>query len=272
MPENPLSLRGGSIQGSKHIQWGINNQDDFLVQTFAVPALGKIFTVGLVSDGSTNLPALSRTEVGSRLLILFAFTRIQELLCSGAELEDIPLPLYRATAEFIRDLANKIMPPDVVWNYPFPNDMMPARHRNRLTWTAAKRFRIDYLSATLLGFISDGERAITFTAGDGIVIVDNQIHVIDQNDMPEYPAASINAPGKGFVVQVYSMADVQRLAVCTDGPKRLLENKMFLDAIFTHQPESFMGLQTLLRLKYMEAPELMEDDCTIVALTKRATD
>src|SRR3989339_1572452 len=103
-------MRRGSVQGTKHMQLGINNQDAWLMEEFPVPAFGKKFCVGIVSDGCTNLPAFSRTEVGSKLLDLFAYSRIQEFVCAGARLEEIPRALFHAITEFTRRLSNDVMP------------------------------------------------------------------------------------------------------------------------------------------------------------------
>ena len=260
-----FELRRASVQGTKHIQNGWNNQDASLAESFRIDAWGKEYNIGLVSDGCTGLPAFSRTAVGSNLLVCYAYSRIQELICAGIDLKDIPIPLFHAVTEFIRDLSQKIMPQTVNWGY---LNGLPKTHADRLRWSATKRFRVDYLSATLLGFITDGETIVIFSAGDGVIIVNDDVAVIDQDDRPEYPASSINAPGKGFEVQVYNVEDVQRLAIVTDGPEKLLRKPEFVERCFSHKSGNPMGLQFVFNIARRKNPELMTDDCTAVTLVR----
>lgn len=257
-----LSMRAGTKQGSKHVQLGYNNQDGYLADTFAVPAWRKRYHVGIVSDGCSGKPAFSRTEVGARLLPPYVYGRIQGLVCSGTKLEDIArVCLYPMVTEFIRTMENLVMPGNVSWPYPVPID-------GREGWGAGQRFRADFMSATLLGFITDEIDLVVFSAGDGIKLVNNDLTVIDQNDQPDYPAASVNRLGGGFNVQCYKMDDVSRAAVMTDGPKELVADTVFRDALFTNQQDSPLGLQFLLNVTYNQRSELMRDDCTVVTLQK----
>lgn len=258
-----MTMRRATVQGTKHAQLGINNQDAWLMEEFTVPAFNKKFYVGIVSDGCTNLPAFSRTEVGSNLLVTFAYGRIQEFVCAGAKLEEIPRVLFHAITEFVRRLSNDVMPNTVYWGYPWK---LPAKHADRETWSATKRFRTDFMSATLVGFISDGERVVTFSAGDGIIIVNDEVTVIDQNDKPEYIASSINSPSSGFDARSYDLAQVRRLAVLTDGPKQFVEDPTFVDRMFTHEENLPAGLQYLFNISRTSRPEFMLDDCTAVTL------
>jgi hypothetical protein len=261
--EEQFVMRAATHQGSKHRQLHVNNQDAKLAERFAIPAWNKRFMFGVVSDGCTGFPAFSRTEVGANLLSVFSYSRVQELACAGIPIAEIPRVLFQSVTEFIRHLANLVMPSTVHWPY-------PVRLKDRDGVDSATRFRLDYLAATLLGFIADGELIVTFSAGDGIILVNDDLTVIDQDDRPEYPARSIHAPGSGFQVRTYRMADVRRLAVMTDGPKDLVQERTFVDDIFAHKRGNAMGLQILLNIMFDNHPEKLLDDCTIVAF-ERAT-
>lgn len=254
-----VKIRGGSVQGSKHLQWGLRNQDSFLLESFSVPAFRKTYHVGLISDGCTGLPGFSRTEIGSGLLTMFSYARIQELVCCGIPVSDVPTVLYPAVTEFIRRLSDDVMPRTIVWPYP---KAVSARQQ----WSSTERFRADVMSATILGLVCDEETTVVFSAGDGIILTNDNLDIIDQKDQPAYPAISINEPRRGFSIKVYATHEVKRLAVMTDGLKKLIHEKEFRDHLFTHQADNAFGLQFLLNVLRNERPEDMEDDCTAVTL------
>lgn len=256
-------MRAGRVIGSKHAQLRLGNQDNMLVAEFAVPAWKRTYRVGLVSDGCSGVPAFSRTEVISGLLVPFCFARIQELIAGGTGMEEIPARLYQAVINFLRDLANTVMPSTVYWPYPVTFKGENA-FRNNLS--ATQRFITDYLMATIVGFIDDGETLTTFQAGDGVVIVDNEIHITDQNNQPEYPALAINAPGNGFAVRTYESAAVQRLVIATDGLVKVLAEPAtgLPGVLFTHLPNQTQGLQMLLGILYNLYEGLLGDDCAVV--------
>jgi hypothetical protein len=256
-----IRMRKGSKQGYGHIRLGFNNQDAALCETFFVPMFKKNYWVGLVSDGSTGNPLFSRTEVGSNLMVLYAYRRIQELICSGMTLENIPIALYPSITEFLLNIMGWVMPETVIWPY-------PAGLPDREKWSSQKRFRVDYLAATLIGFIaelgsdnSSDDKIVLFSAGDGVKLVNDEVVVIDQDDRPLYPAITINQAGAGFVVDVLYAADIYRLSIATDGLKYLMQEPEFVEQMFTREPE-YLGLQFLLNTT--DRPDLMKDDCTAV--------
>jgi len=232
-----------------------------MLQTFFVPAFGKTYSIGLVSDGCSGNPTFSRSEVGANLMSAYAYRRIQELICSKVAIESIPLVLYPSITEFLLDMMTKIMPPHIVWNYPMVL-------KDRENWNGQARFKYDFLSATLLGFVSDGETIVVFSAGDGLVLVNDGFTVIDQDDHPDYPSISVNKPVGGFNISVYKTADVCRLAIATDGLKQLMQDQEFRNKLFDFQRGKALGLNVLLSITNGQQPELMQDDCTVVTLEK----
>lgn len=255
-------MREGSKQGSKHVRLGYNNQDAKLSQSFTIAKFGKTYHVGIVSDGCSGNPFFSHTEVGAHLGVLYSFRRIQELICSRVPLDQIPQVLYPSITEFMLDMTNKLMPSHIAWNYPL-------KVKDREHFNGQARLRTDYLAATLLGFIADEEDLVTFSAGDGVILINNDLNVIDQNDKPDYPVVSINSPGQGFTTNAHKMNGIQRLAISTDGLSGLMRNSQeFRDKLFSHQQGQSIGLQTLLNVTSMQSPEEMKDDCTVVTLLR----
>lgn len=254
-----FSVRSASRHGTMHRRLNLNNQDAVQAQTFAVPAIGKYFHVGLVSDGCTGNPMFSHTEVGAHLLSLYAYKRIQELICTGVPLEEIPKTLFSICTEFLWGLINQLSSPGMVWAY-------PGIIKGREKWDSVRRLKTDYLAATLLGFICDEDKLVTFTSGDGIVLVNDDVTIIDQNDQPEYPVISVNAPSTGFATRVYDMSNIQRVAVMTDGMKDFVKDTESRNHLFMHMPEHPLGLQLLLNVAADQHPERVKDDATLVTL------
>lgn len=263
MTDPEYRLRTGTVHGVKHVQYKMNNQDAVLIMEFGVPSWNKKFRMGIVSDGCSGIPAFTKSETGANLLTVFCLARMQELIVGGAKMEEIPLPLYHAVTNFMRTVTNLVMPANIVW--PFPITFV-GDHAFRNTMKASERFKIDYLSATILGFVDDGTTLVTFQAGDGVQIVDDRILIVDQNDQPEYPALSVNSPGSGFAVATYVSAEVSRLALTTDGLEPLLARPELglSERLFSHAANNALGLRFLLDGLVKEYPELMGDDCTVL--------
>jgi hypothetical protein len=260
-------LRTGSVMGTKHGKLGTNNQDAALTLEFGIPGWGTSYRIGLVSDGCSGIPAFTRSEVGSNLLVVYSMARIQELIVAGAKMEEIPLPLYHAVTNFLRDLANTVMPSNIYW--PFPVTFSGSNQfRNRIK--APQRFITDYLAATILGFVDDGEALVTFQAGDGVRIINDDVHIVDQNNQPDYPALSVSSPGAGFQVNTYASDTVRRIALATDGVEKLLAAPQLglPEQFFTHATDNPMGLQFLLNQLRKQYGQLMGDDCTIVTMER----
>jgi hypothetical protein len=255
-------LKTGSVHGVKHAKLGTNNQDAVLAQEFSIPKWGTSYRIGLISDGCSGIPAFTHSEVGANLMVVNCLARIQELIIGGARMEDIPLPLYHSVTNFMRNLANTIMPANIHWPYGVPFRGSNA-YRDQIN--ATRRFTIDYLAATVAGFVDDGETLVVFRADDGVVAVDDELSVIDQNNQPDYPALSVNNPGGGFKVDVYASAEVTRLCLATDGLKDLLSvDALGLPGAFFDGTENPMGLQFALNRLRRDYGDKLGDDCTVL--------
>lgn len=258
MTEPTYRVRVASIQGVKHARNGVNNQDAAQVHEFSVPKWKKTFRIGLVSDGCSGIAAFSRCEVGANLTATYCLGRIQELILDGVEVAEVPSLLYHSLVNFLRTVSNLIMPPSVQWSYPL-NFRGDHAFRNELT--ATDRFRVDYLMATLIGYIDDGTTLVTFQAGDGVIIVDGELKIVDQNDRPNYPLM-----GGGFDATVYDARTVRRLALVSDGIEELLKRagSDLPSRLFEHNAESLAGLRALFDGLREQYPERVDDDMTAV--------
>lgn len=269
-----IFCRKGTHQGFQHRKLGFNNQDGVLLESFYIPSFGKTYHVGIVCDGCTGLPGYSKTEVGGSLLPVFAYARLQEFVCNGIQPPELPRVLYQSCTEFMRDLANKIMPVSIAWDYPPEFKKLAVSRKDiaaRLAWDVTARFRADYLSATMLGFVSDEQQIVVFQSGDGVILVNDELTIIEQDNKPDYMVYSINNPGQGFGIKTYEVADIQRFALCSDGLRHLMDNgdgtpSEFCDRMFSHEPRHILGLQLLLNNTFVGNEDKMGDDCSGVTL------
>lgn len=256
-------FRVGTVTGFGHGR--IGNQDCFDYFSLQINNSGKKFRGGIVSDGCTNKKLSkasggkyqSRSDVGSALLTQLAVKEIENLLIAGIPLKDIPSNL------FPRLLAGMSMLADLFSSQVLFNRAM---------------FLERFFYCTLLGFIEDGEDLVIFSAGDGVILVNEEIFDIDQNNKPHYPVYNIlpaqTLSGvelqREFAVKHYRSADVQKVGILSDGITSVKSNKgqiepEDLDMIWNFQPTVSKGLQNWLN-KRQFGGTWFEDDTTGVLL------
>ena len=129
--------------------------------------------------------------------------------------------------------------------------------------------------ATILGFVMDDQKLIVFGAGDGMVIVNDEINAIDQNNRPIYIAYHLldrEMLEKGvadslpdcFNWSIYSTQETQRFAICTDGIEDMWKkDPKSINGIWDHEPNAPKGLQWWLKIG--SNGNHFGDDCTIIA-------
>jgi serine/threonine protein phosphatase PrpC len=251
------NFRSGTIPGYSHTRKKKNNQDACALNKTTIS--GKEYFFGVVSDGCTGAPG-SKTEVGSILITQFIVSEIFLILSTGVKLEDLPQILFPRCIGFFRAIAGStvIGSPDVMWEFIRKN-----------------------LLCTILGFVMNESKLVIFNAGDGMVIVDNDIRIIDQNDVPDYLAyrlvdrtilgKSVDRLAVNFEVNIYNVSDVNRFAICTDGLTRELKKSdthiVDLNEIWKYEPTAKAGLQWWLNIQSADN-SCFEDDTTIIAFQK----
>ena len=99
----PFRTRAGTVPGTQHTRKRVNNQDSLVLRDVELD--GSRYTIGIVSDGCTGKRKRSRTEIGSGLLTLYAFSEIRTLLALNVPLKDIPASLYPRCVSFIGNIA-----------------------------------------------------------------------------------------------------------------------------------------------------------------------
>ena len=255
-----FQVRSGSVAGQAHKRLGINNQDACLWRCMEIDS--RPYAVGVVCDGCTGdrRKRSSRTEIGAVLLSQFACSEIRLMLTANMRPEDIPQALYMRCAAYVGAVARATVlgAAEEIWN-----------------------FIQSHFLCTLLGFVADSEQLVIFSAGDGVIIVNDDAWIIDQHDQPLYLAyhqvdrnilggAALSLP-QTFQIRRLELAAVRRFALCSDGiVKRDPESRAaFVDAadieaLWSYEPQAAAGLQWWLNRSSNQLG-LFPDDCSVIA-------
>jgi hypothetical protein len=246
--------RAGSVAGFTHKRKGQNNQDSFVLEPYNIGGVPYLF--GAVFDGCTAGKEGSRNEVGANLLSEFFRFEVALLLSANTPIVDVPSVLYQRMLGYMGSIVRSTVTgtPGAMWDF-------VRRH----------------MLSTVLGFIVDSTTLVVFRAGDGVVIKDDSVTLIDENDKPHYPAYHLidrrmlekpDALPSTFDVMVTPLRDIARFAVTTDGlAKEVTKDPSFaIDGIWTYEKSAKAGLQWWLNKSANE--HRFSDDCTIVAFER----
>ncbi len=238
-------IRAGSIIGAEHQRRQVNNQDGYV--TGETIYQDKHYFWGIICDGCS---AGLHSEVGAVLLANYLCQEIAYLISFGSTLSEIPDQLFIAGLSYLRSLASQT-----------------AKDKP----TARINFIKNHLLCTVIGFILDEQDCIFFNAGDGVIIVNNDITRIDQKNMPLYMAYHLlhkdllkdfnQQSLLKFSTQEFKLDELEHFAVCSDGME---EN--IISQIWEH--EHILGLQRKLRVFRLHKQALFSDDCTVIAVEK----
>ncbi len=250
-------VRSGSVPGFGHKHKQINNQDSLLVSEAVIN--GKTFSFGAVFDGCTGGKDAkhSRTEVGAALLAEFFSSEIPLILASHTPLTELPAILYQRSIGYFGSIARTTVmgSPETMW-----------------------QFVQRYLLCTVLGYVTDGIELVVFSAGDGVIFVNDDVSSIDQNDKPIYFAYHLldkriigHVPlPSSFETVTFPLNTIERFALSTDGiKKRALLDPAFIAGIWEYELGARAGLQWHLNKGANDS--LFEDDCTVIGLHRNQT-
>jgi hypothetical protein len=186
------------INGRTHRLFSQNGQD----AAFGA-AVGPGHGYGVVLDGcgaKWRQPEgawPSRNELGALLLGQFLSARLRRLAESKQPLADGIAALGEQTRHFLEGIVAAVAP--------------VAAERERFVATR--------LLCTVVGFVIQPEHAVVFWAGDGAILVNDEVLSLDAGNRPDYPAHAL-LDGELRPYTVLALRDrpsLYRLAVATDG-------------------------------------------------------
>lgn len=251
------NVRRGTIVGAGHRRLRTNNQDALAFEWHGTA--GNNFGIGIVSDGCSGEKRRSKNEVGAELLTQFILSETKLLLSGGAPTAEIPTILYPRCVAYVGTVARATC----------------------VDSRTAQRFIEKHFLATVLGFVLSENDLVVFSAGDGVVAVDDTIKVIDQNDKPLYLAyhqidrETLDEPAANLPNSFHTTRfnNVSRFIIATDGVivrKNMSTEEIAsaLEPLWQYESTASAGLQWWLN-KCSEGAEPFHDDCSVIAARLR---
>lgn len=244
------TVKTGSVIGRDHQRLLRNNQDS--VATRSIKINGTTYHFGVVCDGCSGQDGVAtNNEVGAQLMSCFIIKEITTLLLMELPIDYIVGSLYNRCLGYLHALGS----------------LSTSGNLQESTQFISK-----YLCCTIIGFVMDEKSAVIFSAGDGVIAIDNGISRINQDNHPFYLGLSIVDPRflkmdvadlpKSFITHQIDLNQIHRFALCTDGITETAIPKIFG---LTGGHSGPLGLGRKLKvLSLREEP--FADDCTVITI------
>ncbi len=233
-------IRSALHIGRSHINYGKNCQDALDIRH------GQDYAIGIVCDGCSEG---KHSEVGSNLASRFLSIEAEKLVSSGIAASIVPGILYHSLLKFLRLILDSYS----------------------LTEVEKVEFIKDHLLFTVMGAIITPHKAVIFTQGDGLVIVNDDQKIIDQDNSPYYFSYHLLDPRylsdkrsalpSTFQIDAIEAKVFQRCAIGSDAWAQELN---LLSAIWGY--ESAAGLQR--RINVWAREKHFEDDVSLITIEK----
>jgi hypothetical protein len=189
-------VTGGTVTGINHRVKGRNNQDGLAI------AKDEKHIVAVVADGCSS--SIS-SEVGARLIAKFVAEETLRLARdkNGHYVPDILPLLEESLIGFLKDISNKFIDPLEIVD--------------------------EMLLATVVGTVVNSYMATVFSIGDGVISVNSEVTIIDEDNTPTYPAYKIFPGSYCFdeskihfaIRKEIGLDDLQSIVIATDGAAEL---------------------------------------------------
>jgi hypothetical protein len=232
-----MKIGYGSIQGFTHRKLEYNNQDAVLVLE------SDECTVGLITDGCGSG---TNSEVGAQLALKYLLGRITSQIQS-----DWRSNLKEDMQEYTLKLA-------------------------ALHGKDSGTFIKDFLLYTIIGFVETNDTLTLFSYGDGVIIIDDDVEVINQNNRPRYLNNEL-IDGEGGQFEYKELAlDNRTIIIGSDGmedfiegiEKGLIEEYKSMDQFVGDETNFNNPIHIPNLLKKYSRNGVLRDDCSMVMIKK----
>jgi hypothetical protein len=226
-----------SILGRDHLSREANSQDALAIQ-LGFSSNARPFAVAAISDGCGSSPF---SELGARLLVQGVTHRAAQRLSHGASAESLVPDLLDHATRLLESVTHHALASHL-------------DHRDE--------FVRSHLLATLSFVVDDGVHVAIVAQGDGLIAIDDQVHVLECANTPPYLAYKrLGVKVAPTFVSVRPSVEITRIALSTDGlPAHLVPQ------LWGHQGRS---LQRWLNVRALREPLL--DDTSVVVLERVAS-
>src|SRR5687767_1931545 len=245
-----FEVRKGTHIGRGHLIDFINRQDAH--QLFDGQINDQRVIIGIICDGCSGEEGQKKnmsSEVGATLGSTFLIRETIALLKRNISTTYIPIVLYPNLIRFLKNTLDQ-------YSFVDPIDKVT--------------FIEHHLLFTVIGFVLTPENTVTFIAGDGTLVINNEARFIDSDNKPMYPAyhlvdrsllqeSSSRLPN-GFEVNFYKTDEIKNLAIGSDAWKGEPE---LIDQIWGFKNPS--GLQRRLNV-WSNKEKRFKDDVTIITV------
>jgi hypothetical protein len=248
--KSAFQVAGGSVPGRRHRMAGRNNQDAF---AWAASDGG---LVAVVSDGCGSGPHSEvGAQIGARLVVRGAL-RLARAGLGGADL------LERLRGHVLHDLRR----------------MAAAMRGPEAGGAHLSRVVADYFLFTLVGLLVAGDTAITFSLGDGLIVVDGAPTRLGPfaDNQPPYLGYGLLPGSDGPRFQLHHQVPAQRLGsalLATDGvAEAMLDDAPGSDLLgpFWTDDRIFRNADMIRRrLTVVDRQQRLADDSTLVVVRRR---
>lgn len=246
-----VRLSGAQIIGRSHLLSGKNSQDALVTGYLEIDE--DVVYYGLICDGCSEG---KNSEVGAKLASSYIARQIEILAKSKVDVKRIPWVLHKRTLEFLKQLLGKIS---------FDSPV------SRVTYIK------DNLLFTVLGFIYTSHEVVFFAQGDGVIVVNDEVFVRDEQDLPKYIgynlverkflASGASEMPESFDITIFPTGDIERLSIASDslGHESDLIPQIWQDALLDGGKK--LSLQKKVNV-WSLVQHKFSDDLTIVTLEK----
>lgn len=232
-----MKIAYGTIQGSVHRNLDYNNQDSVLV------IQNNNLVVGIVADGCGSG---SNSEVGAQLGAKKLSKIIIEKIASNIDWKIHLKEEMQIYSKLIAELHDNSIP----------------------------QFVNDYLLYTLIGFVKNGDIITLFSYGDGIIVIDDDVQIIDQKNRPKYLNNELkNSDGGDFQFQEFKY-EGQKILIGSDGvediidgiSKRMIWEYSSFSEFINDENNYINPVQISKFLHNYSKKEILKDDCTLIMI------
>ncbi len=242
-------VHSGLIAGREHILEGRNCQD--ALYTLTCKCQGRLYHVGVVADGCS---AGKHSEVGAQLAVRFIAEDVRRLLQHDVAFSALPGMLFGDLVHFLKEIV-------AAYHFVTPGDLVA--------------YVEDYLLFTVIGYVvseGDQQQMLVFAAGDGIVILNEQRYLLDQQNAPHYVGYQViersylrsDAPTLSEGFELYQLPPGEELIRLALGSDAWLTEQPLLDQVWSNRGRGELQM----RMNAWSNARHLRDDASLIVVER----